>query len=257
MRKTALLFVLVTFIIKGQAQNASLDTRNGIAYFAFGTHDAYYSKSNIHLQSTANPSFDFILKKVKANDDQFLKATGGAAQYDYQFGYYFKKKNFGIEYNFDHIKYFARHDQDVRTVGVINGSKIDADTAITTYVQNFEHSNGGNYALLNFVKWENLAASRNRKSVLDLMLKAGGGVVVPKTNSTIMGKHRDDRYKIAGYVFALEGGLRYSIFKIFFIEPSFKGAYANYTHFLIADGKGNQHWFSAQFLLLAGFQVHL
>lgn len=253
--KRSILFVAFLFAAGlAIAQKGRVENKSGVLYFAFGSHDAYYTKSDIHFKSDA---FDFTLKKVKAVDDEFLKATGGAAQYDYQVGYYFKNKKFGIEYNFDHVKYFARHDQTVRTVGTVNGQKIDEDLPITTYVQNFEHSNGGNYVLLNFVKWKNLAESKNEKSVLDLLLKAGGGIVLPKTNSEILHNHRDDKYKIAGYVFALEGGLRYVFFKNFFIEPSAKGAFANYTHFLIANGRGNQHWFSAQFLIMAGAQINL
>jgi hypothetical protein len=255
--KQFILYIAFLFItICAVAQKGQVQNKSGIFYFALGSHVADYSNSDIHLKSNSNSqsSFDFVLKKVKATDDEFLKSTGGAMQYDYQFGYYFKKKNFGIEYNFDHVKYFARHDQAVRTVGTVNGQKIDEDLPITTYVQNFEHSNGGNYFLLNFVKWKDLAMSKDKRKVLNLIYKVGGGIVLPKTNSTIMNKHRDDTYNVAGYVVALEGGLRYNLLKNFFVESTVKGAFANYAHILIADGTGRQHWFSGQFLLMAGFQ---
>ncbi len=246
------LLLLITSV--AQAQSRQVKNKSGVFYFALGSHVADYSNSDIHLKSNGQPSYDFVLKKVKATDDEFLKSTGGAMQYDYQFGYYFKKKNFGIEYNFDHVKYFAKHDQTVRTVGTVNGQSVNEDLPITTYVQNFEHSNGGNYFLLNFVKWRELVVSKDKKRTLNLMYKAGGGIVLPKTNSTIMNMHRDDTYNVAGYVVALEGGFRYNLLKNFFVESSLKGAFANYTHILIADGTGHQHWFSGQFLLMAGFQ---
>ena len=246
------LLLLTAFV--AQAQSGQVKSKSGIFYFALGSHVAGYTRSDIYLQSAVQPSFDFVLKKVRGTDDKFLKSTGGAMQYDYQAGYYFIKKKFGIEYNFDHIKYFARHDQVVRTIGTVQGENINADIPIDSLVQNFEHSNGGNYILLNFVKWKDLVASKNQKRVLSLMYKAGGGIVLPKTNSTIMHKHRDDTYNVAGYVFALEGGLRYNFLKNVFIESSLKGAFANYAHILIADGTGHQHWFSGQFLIMAGFQ---
>jgi len=254
MKRIGLFLAVVVSLVSAHGQQVKSQNKSGVFYFALGSHVAGYTKSDIHLKSAAQPSFNFVLEKVKGRDDQFLKSTGGAMQYDYQFGYYSRKKNFGIEYNFDHVKYFAKHDQTVKTVGTINGQKVDADLPITTYVQNFEHSNGGNYILLNFVKWKDLAASKDGKRVLNLMGKAGGGVVLPKTNSTILGKFKDDTYNIAGYVLALEGGLRYNLLKFFFVESSLKGAFANYTHILIADGTGHQHWFSGQFLLMAGFQ---
>src|SRR6476659_2910685 len=131
----------------------------GVLYMGFGTNLSFYSKTDLHFHSS---DFDFTLFKVRGKDDGGLKFDGGgAAQYSYQVGYYFKKKNFGIEFNFDHIKYFARTDQIVHTVGTVNGQKMDEDLPITTYVQNFEHSNGGNYILLNFVKWKDLVASKD------------------------------------------------------------------------------------------------
>ena len=152
-----------------------------------------------------------------------------------------------------HVKYFVRHDQVVTTVGTMNGNRIDEERPVTQYVQNFEHSDGANYALFNFVKWKNLSINR-KPSNFDWELKAGLGPVIPKTNSTILDKKWDDRYKVAGYVIALETGLRYN-YKALFIEPSFKMAYANYTNFLIADGHGNQKWLSAQFILSIGAQI--
>jgi len=244
------LLLLTAYLV--QAQSGQVKTKSGVLYFGFGTHKIFYSKSNLHLVGEGTPGFDFTLKKVKAKDDFFLKKTGGAPQYDYKMGYYFNKKNFGIEFNFDHVKYFVRHDQVVRTVGTINGEKIDAEVPVTTYVQNFEHSDGANYALFNFVKWKTLAS--HAKTNLVWEVKAGMGPVFPKTNSTIMGKHWDDHYHVAGFVTALETGLRYN-FKFLFIEPSFKGAYADYRKFLITDGHGNQKWLSAQFILSIGAEI--
>jgi hypothetical protein len=116
--------ILVFALIAGvslQAQSGRVEGKSGVFYFGIGTHKIFYTKSDLHLIGNGNTSFDLILKKVKAKDDFFLKKTGGAPQYDYKMGYYFKHKNFGIEFNFDHVKYFVRHDQTVRTVGTVNG----------------------------------------------------------------------------------------------------------------------------------------
>lgn len=253
MKRFLILVLALTAGLALQAQSAKVEGKSGVFYFGIGTHKIFYTKSDLHLVGNGTTPFDLTLKKVKAKDDFFLKKTGGAPQYDYKMGYYFKNKNFGIEFNFDHVKYFVRHDQTVKTVGTVNGEKVDSDLPVTTYVENFEHSDGANYALFNFVKWKNLSATE-KVSGFNWELKAGLGPVIPKTNSTILGNHWDDRYKIAGYVIALETGLRYN-YKFIFIEPSFKAAYANYTHFLIADGHGNQRWLSAQFILSVGAQI--
>jgi hypothetical protein len=253
MKRLQFLFFLVIAGFVADAQSDKVEGKSGVFYFGIGTHKIFYTKSDLHLVGNGTTPFDITLKKVKAKDDFFLKKTGGAPQYDYKMGYYFKKKNFGIEFNFDHVKYFVRHDQVVRTVGTMNGDKIDEELPVTTYVQNFEHSDGANYALFNFVKWKNIP-SKGKASNFDWELKAGLGPVIPKTNSTILDKHWDDHYKVAGYVAALETGLRYN-YKCIFVEPSFKAAYANYTNFLITDGHGDQKWLSAQFILSVGAQI--
>jgi hypothetical protein len=252
--------VVVCFIgilqsAQAQNKNAEINTSNGVFYMGFGTNLSYYSRSNISFITSTS---DFVLEKVRGKDDRGLNFDGGgAAQYSYQAGYYFKKKNFGIEFNFDHIKYFARQNQVVHVKGTIEGKTVNTDTAMAAIVQNFEHSDGGNYALFNFVKWKNLRTSQNRKNSLDLVWKAGAGPVIPKTNSTVMGRHYDDRYKLSGFVVALEGGLRYHFLHNFYVAPSLKGAYANYSSFAIADGQGKQHWFALHFNILVGGQVNL
>jgi len=255
MKRLQFLFFLLLAGFIAHAQSGRVEGKSGVFYFGIGTHKIFYTKSDLHLVGNGTTPFDITLKKVRAKDDFFLKKTGGAPQYDYKMGYYFKKKNFGIEFNFDHVKYFVRHDQVVRTVGTMGTNKIDEELPVTTYVENFEHSDGANYALFNFVKWKTLGGGAHYKNNLDLELKAGIGPVVPKTNSNILDKHWDDHYKVAGYVVALETGLRYN-YKALFVEPSFKAAYANYTHFLIADGHGDQKWMSAQFILSIGAQIH-
>lgn len=229
--------------------------KGGTIYFALGTNRSFYSKSDITFKSSVDPSFDFTLQNVRAKDDQGLKFNNGAPQYSYQLGYYSNRNNWGIEFNFDHIKYFMQQFQRVHLQGSINEHLYNTDTIITPDFVQFEHSDGANYALLKWVKWERLVQDKNQKKMLNLVLKAGAGLVIPKTNSTIMGKHRDDNYRISGYVIALEGGLRYNFSKLLFAEINAKGAYADYHRFLIADGTGSQQWFGLHPGLLVGLQL--
>ncbi|MGZ3939693.1 MAG: hypothetical protein ACXVLT_13825, partial [Flavisolibacter sp.] len=78
-------FILAMVCLSCGAQTKE---KTGVFYFALGSHVAGYTNSDIHLKSTAQPSFDFVLEQVKGTDDKFLASTGGAMQYDYQFGYY-------------------------------------------------------------------------------------------------------------------------------------------------------------------------
>ena len=239
-------------VLRANAQSTANSSRT--IYFALGTNWSSYSRSNISLKSDGSPAFDFALKKVRARDDAGLSTNGGAPQYSLQLGYYSHRKNWGLEFNFDHIKYFVRRNQRVRIQGTINNRQFDTDTLITPQFISLEHSDGANYALFKLVKWIALKTDNNQHALLNLVLKAGAGPVVPKTNSTIMGNHWDDRYKIAGYVVAIEGGLRYNIGKFLYAEGNAKGAYANYTHFLIANGNGSQQWYGLHASVLVGLQ---
>jgi hypothetical protein len=174
-------------------------------------------------------------------------------QYSYELGYYSNQKNWGVEFNFEHIKYFMRQFQRVHLHGNINDRSYNTDTLITPNFIQFEHSDGANYALLKWIKRKTLVQDKKQKHGLYFLFKAGAGPVIPKTNSTIMGKHRDDVYTIAGYVIALEEGLRYNFSRLLFAEANAKCAYAH-CRFLIADGTGSQQWFGLHFELLAGLQ---
>lgn len=131
-------------------------------YFALGTNWSFYSKSDIKLKSTVYPGFDFMLKQVRGKDDGGLNFKNGAPQYSYQLGYYNQKKNWGVEFNFDHIKYYVRQNQRVFMSGTINNQSYATDTLITPEFIKLEHSDGGNYALVKLVKELPLLQERRR-----------------------------------------------------------------------------------------------
>jgi hypothetical protein len=252
------LFILAALSLKAQSPKTIADFKNrkGIFYFAFGTQRIFYTPGDIHLRRTGEPSFDFTLFHAKAKDEGGFK-WHTAPQFSYTVGYYFKKKNFGIEYQYDHIKYFLTQNQVVHMKGAINGHSYDQDTMLVKDFVQLEHSDGANYAMVNLVRWIPLASDKNKKYILDLLVKGGLGLVNPKTNSTIMGSHRDDRYHISGYVMGFESGLRFNFLRYVFVTGSFKGTFANYKDFLIAGGRGSQKWFAGQFDYLLGFQFPL
>ena len=250
-----IVFAALSLQLEGQKAQPGSKNKKGVFYFAFGSHRIFYTPSTIHVIRTSDSFFDFKLMKVSGRDEGGLKFDE-APQFSYTIGYYFTNAKLGIEYQYDHIKYFVRQNQVVHVKGNIGSEQFDQDTLVNPDFFQLEHSDGGNYAMVNLVRWLPLTGSTT-KVTLDLMLKAGIGLVNPKTNSTILGQHRDDRYHISGYVLGVESGLRLHIGKYFFATGSFKGAWANYTHFLIWNGYGKQQWFSGQFNYLVGCQFPL
>jgi hypothetical protein len=246
-----LMFILVVTglsVNKVWCQEKGKETR-GQWYIGVGAHRSFFSRSDIILRSAVEPGFDFTLYNVRAIDDGGFHFRNGAPQYNYIIGYYHFTKQWGIEFGFDHIKYYVRKGQQVRMQGIIATKHYDSDTVLAPPFLALEHSDGANYALLKGVKWISMTRS------LGLLFKGGVGLVIPKTNSTIMGNRRDDRYRIAGFVGAAEIALRYPFARFLFAEAGVKGAYANVNHFLIADGNGSQSWFGVHFHVLAGVRL--
>jgi len=257
MNRLLLAFFVVLIPVSMLAQSSSKKKeKKGTVYFAFGSHRTYYTNSDITLERRGDPKFDFTLYDVKAKDEGGLRFKT-APQFSYHAGYYFKKKNFGLEYHYDHIKYFVQANQVVRMKGSIGGKIYDTDTLTSPGFVQLEHSDGGNYAMINIVKWFPLIETTDRNFRIDLTTSAGLGLVNPKTNSTILGNHRDDRYHISGYVIGAETGVKLSFLRHFYLSGTMKGAFANYRQFLIANGYGHQRWFSGQFIYLLGGQFDL
>ena len=253
------LFLLVLAVIlipqaDGQSPDKK-DKKSGepLLYFALGSHRIFFTPGDIYIKRGGASPLNFKLENVRGRDEGGLKWET-APQFSYTIGCYFVNKKFGVEYQYDHIKYFVRQNQVVRLKGIVEGHEYDKDTLITPAFFQMEHSDGGNYGMFNIVKWLPLAQRSDKKILLNLIIKAGVGFVNPKTNSMIAGQHRDDKYHLSGYVAGIETGLRINIGKSFFATGTFKGAYANYCDFLISNGRGKQEWFSAQLNYLIGIQ---
>lgn|GEM_PF-6332613 len=173
---TSVLACVLCLTVKPQATQKSAHNSRGIFYFTAGFFRVFYSTSTIHVSRTSEPLFNFKLKKVKARDDGSFR---DAPQYCYAIGYYFTQKKLGIEYSFDHVKYLVRQNQAVRLEGNIEGRQYNQDTVINEDFFQLEHSDGGNYAMINFVRWLPLTSSFKKISC-ELILKLGAGVVIPK-----------------------------------------------------------------------------
>lgn len=233
----------------------------GSFYITWGYNLDWFSKSNLHFKGDDFGGYDFTLYKVKAHDNPGLgyifNSDLSIPQYVYRVGYYFNNKNLtGVEIAFDHTKYIMTQNQIVHVKGTIQGEVIDKDTIVGRDFLMFEHTNGANFLMANFIKRYCLYTTENLKHRLQLVMKAGAGIVIPKTDVTIFGQRLNNRFHVAGYVAGLDVGLRYDLFRYFFIETSLKGVFANYTNVLtVGDGRAHHHFFAGEYIFAAGFQI--
>ena len=273
--RTILIVLLIVICqLPGKSQSKSTPANKGKLYVLWGWNLGYYTKSDIHFRGA---DYDFILKQVKSTDRQTpfsfdsyfnpLKIT--IPQTNFRIGYYISDK-LNISLGVDHMKYFVTNGQTVKISGFIDqgGSEFDGvydydDIVITRDFLQFEHSDGLNYinAELSYVK-DILTWIGNPKEKLQIYLTGGvgAGMLLPKTNSTLMGKPRHDDFNVAGYGMALKGGINITFLKYFFIQTEIKGGFIHMPNIRTSHDKideASQHFFYAQpdFLFGAIFRV--
>jgi len=245
----------------------------GTFYIGWGYNKDWFSKSDLHFKNTSDEynaytqvvdDYNFTVYDVKAKDrpgfKKLLTSQPTIPQYVYRIGYYFNDKhNLGIEINFDHAKYVVDDYQTLHVKGSIHGKWIDQDTLIdpNTFLH-FEHTNGANFFMVDFMARQRLLASKNENHQLFAIAKPGAGLVIPKTEVVLFGQELDNRFHIAGWCAGLEVGLRYEAFKHVYLEYTAKGTFAHYTDVLvIGKGKAQHYFWAFENILVLGIQIGL
>jgi hypothetical protein len=237
--------------------------KKGVLYISWGYNKDWYSRSSIHLEDHVTDNYDFIVHDATAADKPLLNKIFARdlsiPQYCYRVGYYFNDKhNLGIEMSFDHAKYIMNHNQKAHVTGYIREEQLDKDTVIGEHFLMFEHTNGANFLMLSVVKRKEFCRNKTGRQNLEAVLKAGAGVVIPKTDVTLFSERRDNVFHVAGYIAGIEADIRYHFCKKFFLEPAIKGSYANYTNVLtVGSAHANHHFFVAEMILTGGVEFPL
>ncbi len=243
------IFVLI-FTTAGCLSSFSQHKKIPGTYLQWGYNTERYTRSNIHFTDIVNgAAHDFTIYKAKAHDRNDLNAITkkpveiSIPQYSYRIGFYINKQQTrAIEINFDHTKYIVYDDQLLRAKGTIGTQYFDSDTSFNANQLHFEHTNGANFYHINYVRQYSLFKKRNR-DLFTALWKAGGGILIPKTDITLSGKRVDNKFHIAGYCFGAEGGGRWYFVKKWFLESTAKTGFANYTNALAAGGGKVNHSF--------------
>jgi hypothetical protein len=264
-----ILFVLVGITVFAQDLNLIKNKKpHGTLFFTWGYHRDSYSNSTIHFKDTETPNgprYNFTLHNAKAHDkpdmDDFFHTPPTVPQYVLTGGYFFNdKKDLGIELSWNHLKYVVTDNQVVRMTGTIDGQSYDLDTLITPGFVHYEHTNGNNYLIVSMLKRIPLLSSKDQNHRLSANFRMGPGVLIPKTYSTITINNNlysnDGPFRVSGWVVGIGAALRYDIFKHFFIEPSLKGSYVNYTGAkLYGQGRAKHTFFSLQYIMAVGINL--
>ena len=236
---------------EGGEPTAVTPKKKGTFYILWGYNRDWYAKSTIRFKNNGDPNlqnekgvYDFTVYNATASDrPQFDRIKDVVnitiPQFNFRIGLYFNdKRDQGIELNYDHAKYVVDDYQTVRMKGTAFGNSFDKDTVLNPNYFHFEHTDGANFWLINYMKRFKIYQSKNEKNNVGLIVKPGIGFVYPRTDVTLFGNRVNNRWHILGYCAGIEAGIRAELFKHLTVEFTGKGVYADYFA-IIVQGKGN------------------
>ena len=243
--------------------------RKGEMYIYWGWNRDFYTHSTINFSGN---DYDFTLYDVVAKDRQspisakvYLNpANMTIPQYNARIGVYLNDK-YDLYIGADHMKYVMQNDQDVLIAGSIQQSGTIYDGAYNMDTINlsrdflmFEHTDGLNYENIELRRSDVLFG--RAKFRIESRLGAGIGVLVPRTNTTLLNNARYDEFHLAGYGLGIMGGVHFSFFNHFFIQFEAKGGFIHMPDIRTTMDKADrasQHFFFSQFNGVFGVNFNL
>lgn len=262
--------ILCLFALNGAAQRVTENPyEKGKFYIYWGWNLSSYSHSDIHFTGT---NYDFTLNDARACDrqskfsaDVYLNpANMTIPQYNLRIGYFFKD-NYQISIGADHMKYVMNNDEFVKIDGYIHdsGTQYDGeydndDIYLARDFVMFEHTDGLNYENVEVRRFDVLFGRKNFAIAVNEGL--GAGVVVPKTNSTLLNNERYDEFHLAGYGFAGVAAVNLTFFKYLFIQSEIKGGFIHMPDIRTTqfkEDRASQHFWFTQWNVVFGANFRL
>ncbi|NCP50902.1 MAG: hypothetical protein GW839_01755 [Flavobacteriales bacterium] len=248
-------------------------TKKGKFFISWGGNRETYSKSDITFKGD---NYNFTIKDASARDKpkgwhiDYLNPTRiTIPQTNVKMGY-FISDHYAISFGVDHMKYVMNRNKDRIIDGFINLPSEEAGSVYNGTYNNelfnvsedflkFEHTNGLNFAYLEFARFDDISSIFNLpntdKFQVNLTEGLGGGILYPKTNTTLLQKDRYDEFHLAGYGVSINAGLNFTFFKHFFIEGDLKGGYIDMPDIRTTSNSSesaSQHFFYLQRIISFG-----
>lgn len=273
MKKIGIICTLFFFVKTGFSQNEIdySNTKKRQLYIVWGWNRAAYTKSNITFKGD---DYDFKLSKVVSHDKPAKFSFRDYLQIDrltipqtnFKLGY-FIRNNLAISIGFDHMKYVMVKDQTVNIKGVITrpgsySGSYDGDKKLTEDFLTFEHTDGLNYINAEVEKYRNLYHAKSNNLIVNVLIGAGAGVLMPRTDIKLLNYDRSDQFHISGFGLSFKAGIQATIFKRLIIKFENKNGYINMPDLILhkkgINGQGKQAFFFTAVNGMIGysFSVH-
>jgi len=265
----ALLLLMANAGYSQSKEQESEDSRKGNMYLYWGWNRGWFTNSDITF---TGDNYDFTLDNVVATDrqspfawDPYFKINRlTIPQYNFRLGYFFNE-NYTISIGVDHMKYVMVAKQKVNITG-----QIDSTGTIYDGVYNndeivmaddfllYEHTDGLNYINIELRRFDELF--RFKKVTINLTEGFGAGVLIPKTNATLLNNERHDDFHLAGFGLGAVVGVNITFYKRFFIQSEFKVGYINMPDIRTTSytiDKASQDFFYSQLMVVFGFSINI
>jgi hypothetical protein len=245
-------------------------------YFSWGYSRQQYAPSDIHV---SQPSLgnDFTVRQAAAGDfpgtlQQAIDATVALdftlPQENVRIGKYMNpEKTFAIEFSLDHSKYNTDLYQTAQVVGTVNGQPYNANLVLAPETFFYALHNGLNHVMVNAVWLHHLLGPEKQPGDLQLISRAGAGILLPHADNTIFGKENqvgpknknvccfssNDWWQLNGWTAGVEVGVRYTVYKSIYLELTSKWAYGALNRVPVYQGFADQKIWMTEQVLSTGF----
>lgn len=268
------LFFMLTFNSYSQEEPIKYTASNkGKFLVSWGGNRSAFSKSDITFKGE---NYQFTIKDVTASDkpkgwhiDYLNPARMTIPQTNFKLGY-FISDHYTVSLSVDHMKYVMNSDKTRVVDGYIdlpaddigsiyNGMYDNQDFLVSKEFLRFEHTDGLNYVHVEVARYDDISSLFNiqdtDKFQINITEGVGGGVLYPKTNTTLFDRERYDEFHVAGYGLSVNAGLNLTFFKHFFIQGDLKGGYINMGDIRTTHNpkeKASQHFYFVESVFSIG-----
>ncbi len=245
----------------------------GSFFVYWGWNSSNYSDSDIHF---TGDGYDFTLYDVAARDrqnvftaDKFLHPSNATLpQTNVRAGYFFHDK-WNVTFGYDHMKYvmesyqFATIDGQIQIGSSYDGVYTNEPIRLDPEFLQFEHTDGLNYITIGINRVESLNDWFKlpfQKVQFELSAGIEGGILYPKTNTTLLGMDRYDQFHLTGYGVSGIIALNVTFFNRFFVQGEFKNGYINMPNIRTTQNtadKASQSFFFFERIIAFGYRFRL
>jgi hypothetical protein len=235
--------------------------KNGSYYGSWGYNEESYTHSNLYVvQPSIGNNLEF--NNITAHDhigwNNVTHVQPTIPQYNYRLGYFFNQnQDWGVELNFDHTKYVVTQSYYVLVTGQLGGKPINKQVWISDSTLRYQLNNGANFFCFNLVKRLRIFSTHDKKFMVDGLLKAGFGPVIPHVDNTIFGNNNKNQFQFGGGNVGMEATVKVTFFKHVYLEYCTKLDYAMYYRLEVYDGRAHQSFGTYESILNIGYTMHI